>query len=415
MATPDSKAPATRGDHPPERWDPWRVTGWWDLAVRVGGTISDATVAKFEHAISVAVKGGPEADIKRAWFLALSIAFGRYANKPTGALNRCSFQGTWDVSGKVASVEIAYTLNDYMSLIRSVKDGAADLGEWAGGTIGDKVAGLVDARVAAKRGVPGGVGAAPTANPYAFFYRGPEQLTVGGPWPDELIQVNNGIDATGEDVEWVGTPQCITSAPRFDTVSWVRFRYRRFGPDVFREAPVLSGRVTGDGALMANAYPYSAAIPFDQADGAVPKGRTAAFVAIDTRGRFVLPDTGRVILTAEKNDPRVQPPAPPLDGHTRSDYLALVASALTDPCFLPTTPPCNTARTGTGGYSVLTPFLGTRNSTAAFNAIYAGVARRRSVVQVNDWANPNPDRDGYPGIPVRAPNFTHRPPRVPGF
>lgn len=67
---------------------------------------------------------------------------------------------------------------------------------------------------------------------------------------------------------------------------------------------------------------------------------TQAIENAKNRVKNALPDSGRLITTSIKSDPSVQPPAPSGDGLSRtSPFIALVSNALTDPGYLPASPP----------------------------------------------------------------------------
>jgi len=215
--------------------------------------VIDGNAPEWQHQISVAVRGGPKADMKRIWRLALSTAFGRYrAAVPTYQAQQ--IESTWDITDKTVGVKIAYAVSGAIANV-AVGQGSKAL---------------------------------------EYLYNGPSQETVGGSWPDWLRTPGNvaGIGAGGLVQGLVPGLLVVGGIVRF-----------------------AAGAANGGAAR-------AAAAATQNKDGLVP-----ADVPI-------LEDNGRLITTAYKLDPRVQPPAPDMD------YLiALVSNALTKPCYLPSSPP----------------------------------------------------------------------------
>jgi hypothetical protein len=56
--------------------------------------------------------GGPNADLRRVWYLCVAAAFGRYRNR-VGATGAVEYQieCAWDVTGKSTMVTLGYTLS----------------------------------------------------------------------------------------------------------------------------------------------------------------------------------------------------------------------------------------------------------------------------------------------------------------
>lgn len=287
--------------------------------------LRDGVLSQFEAGITVRVVGGPDADIRRVWYLALSAAFGRYRNRVKDYVASCSIQGTWEVTAKACTVEIAYrtsSLNQWIdrTITRATENAPAvrDLLNPVNLPDLDTVRLMV-----AGGGVAVGIPPPrvdPRSSPYAFLHRGPEQLTVGGGWPSWLLF---GGPGSADSVSWRSPVPCRTTLPALA----VRTRVIRY-PDVFREFPVLK-RAFYPAAVVAGFIGTGVVTPAN-----VP-GVTAT-----GRGMVALPDDGRVITTAEKNDPRVQAPRPSVDGATRGGMLGMVMQALQSPCYLPDIPDC---------------------------------------------------------------------------
>lgn len=130
-------------------------------------------------------------------------------------------------------------------------------------------------------------------------------------------------------------------------------------------------------------------------------------------GEFDLPDSGRIITTANKINPNLQPPKPPGDNLSRTfPYIALVANALTEPGYLPAAPPLPSREEPRPVFVPLTESAGQTNSrlqgqainlpaplgvdalTAAFGGLAVADQTLRTLAA--------PRADGYPGLPKDA-------------
>lgn len=296
----------------------WARNGALDLFDRLYGKLSN-NLPQFAHAIVVTVQAGPQGDIRRAYYLALAAAFGRYRNGVKGSVGSSSLSATWDITGKAVQVEIGYTANAVW-----------EAGRAAAGIQEDSAL-----RVLAE---------------------GPTQVTVGGEWPGFLLQTRNRLGVGNSNSGVLGgLPNIIQELARRSPQSQTPYSVVNpgvvgqlsstipgcFPPgdtepvvfatdgtkiDVFKE--LIEG--TGSNRLI----PWGAVRPLANGDAQFGS-RISPITAMPA-----LPDANRVITTGEKNDPRVQNPRPALDGSTRSGLLALVSAELARPCFLPSAPPC---------------------------------------------------------------------------
>ncbi len=333
----------------------------WDLYERVLKTVTDS-LPGFAAGVTVTVKGGPNADIRRVWYLALSAALGRYRNRVRGKTNTIEFAAIWDVTGKACQVEIAYTTNNIEQFAANLVSGAIE-------DVVDTLTSGLEKFTKALRLVGMGLELEETVGYHAygasaasFIQRGPEQLTVGGPLPRWLRNSSNTLPPVSKDTNaWVGH-RCYSGTSATDGKPfkvWLSAPGRTYrATDIWREFPnsfVLNRGIFSNVALAAT-YPYSvdAVLGPTSTDGVTPvEAPKRPYVSIAKGGDIVLPDDGRVITTGEKGDPRVQSPTPPVDGVSRGSLLNLVAQSLQNPCFLPTAPPCTLQRThaGTGVYA----------------------------------------------------------------
>lgn len=278
-----------------------RLTRLWSLQSRLQifgslyGTI-ESQLPTFTHTIAVSVIGGPKSDMRRIWQLCLSTAFGRYRQAGRTGLQAGQLDATWDITGKSCQVIISY--------VNSGIEGAL-----AGAGIGLKTA-LANNPLgtAGAVAIPGGLGVGVVAGANVatvgdFLYQGPTQETVGG-----------------------------------DTLSWLNV------DGVLANAAVTGGIGGAAGAVVGGILTRSITGVKKGAElgvitGAVLGAATGAIVA-SIQNRPALPDSNRVITTANKVNPNVQPPKPSGDGVSRTfPYLALVANALNSPCYLPASPP----------------------------------------------------------------------------
>ncbi len=295
--------------------------------------IASKYLPTFSYNVTVSAVGGPGCDLRRLWYLTLAAAFGRYHRSKAGKgpIWGKAINARWDITGKACSVTIAATFSGLENLL--------------------------------------------TANPGAtLLAKGPDQLTIGGPWPsflqdssrftDVLNLVNipkplpnvtafkggifrpgNGV-ARHEERLGEGQPSRATRSyllwptPLPDLVinqnaierpvrmfPWNRepTGFPRAGdPNVFKE--FAEGKFNQNGPLVA---PYRCMYPFDPAGIAIDPVEYSVY-----ERRTPLPDMGRVITTGEKNDIRVQPPRPAVDGLSRNHPLAMIAAALSAPGWL---------------------------------------------------------------------------------
>lgn len=263
--------------------------------------IVDSQLPTFQHTISVAVVGGPKADMRRIWLLCLATAFGRYRQAARVGLQTGQLQATWDISGKSCAVSISYVNSGVVGVHSTLVNGATKLGQ--------------EDRAAGNPANPPGLTDAALASPTVgdFLYAGPTQETVGG---DTLAWLNaDGVVASTV----VGAAQGAAGG----SVVGGLLNYATGG--VTGLLGVTQKTVTV-GAVAAGVLAYA-----------------SAMTAARAKSRPSLPDTNRLITTANKLNPNVQPPAPSGDGLSRTfPWVSLVANALTAPCYQPALPPKST-------------------------------------------------------------------------
>ncbi len=285
-----------------ERWNSrlWATQSALDLASRV----SEGTTPTFAHTIRVSVSGGPDADIRRIWYLCLSAAFGRYKRREYG-YQGCQIDCVWDITGKAVSVELAYQNNGLSNAI-SVFSGTNGLN---------------------------------------LIQEGPTQVTVGGTWPGWLCRIGQGTQGVVGGVIIQGSNLVVngsipglapsgntpTGSPGFGTV---------LGSVL--NASFLAGLTTptAQGFPETGNQPTVLPTPINTT-GVDPlrENQTAGRVATMSDGTVVtfangppkLPDEDRIITTGEKLDARIQNPRPPSDGISRGSLVALVSAYLGDP------------------------------------------------------------------------------------
>jgi len=271
----------------------------WSFQTRlslIGGAyrLAEANLPTFTHTIAVSVVGGPKSDMRRIWQLCLSTAFGRYKQGGRTGIQAGNLEATWDITGKSCQVVISYINSGVEGLLSR------------GGGIGVPTAAIVDP-------VAGGVVnglvkqfTAPTTGD--FLYGGPTQETVGA-----------------------------------DTLSWLHadnvYAAALIGAGAVGAVGAFSGGVVGGRLFNAPVAGAKKGAAIGAAAGAAA-GLVFGSIIERFKNRPPLPDSNRVITTANKTNPNIQPPAPSGDGVSRTfPYLALVANALTSPCYLPASPP----------------------------------------------------------------------------
>lgn len=357
----------------------WQFQEAEGIATKLANRSTDL-FSGFEHSISVVVQGGTEADIRRVWYLALSTAFGRYRNAVQGLLSETAFRGEWQVTAKACKVEIFYRTNRTEQRLGrpgwGIAIGATVAGGAAAGAIignmllpagGLLIGGIIGGVIGGAAGGAGALIIDPSKQWYYLTARGPEQLTVGGDWPGWAIIGRPGPQAFTR--VGVDGPPCIPGGS-LETVNGTiparaSITSTTLGlPGTYREYPIFGGTDSASLQFPARVQTMLGA------DGTVLPANPPILPA-STFGSVALPDDGRVITTADKSNPRVQPPTPPVDGNTAYTFLSLVAQALHCPCFLPTTPPCTGTLRGTIGERLFVPSTGAADNALALANVIA--------------------------------------------
>lgn len=325
--------------------------------------------SKFCHTISVSVKGGPEASLRRCWYLAIAACFGR-RRKGIDAFWAETLNANWDVTGKAVTCTVSYAV----------------------GALSDPWGSLNDSQ-----------------DPIALLQRGPDQVTVGAGWDSFFATLQQQVGGIGvlQNLKWarmiggklgLAGPKVPDVAPLpGQVIDPLKKRRLSKDPAVVRQLPpkrdpfidanllTVGWRVTkGDNDSLQPIFtalfqPWTvrvithplAELPIGHADAGeqqlIPyrSHRPAPLDGIQyiRRGGVLgdvptLPDEGRIITTGEKLDKRVQPPKPPVDGLSRGHLLMMVSAALADPGVLvvaPKNPAGNTQPLGAEGVYVDLP------------------------------------------------------------
>lgn len=369
-------------------------------------------MSQFVGGVTVQIIGGPQADIRRIWYLTLATVFGRLRNGVTSSFADVAYSAEWDITSKACQVQVVYTLGKVASkFIHGV-------------SLWDVTSLTPDDTVLARFGMLGrgklavaSAALTPGDTPWGYIKRGPEQLTIGGPLPAwmnresgvdvEVIKQLAGpnhigvISPVAVFPEWVGVPCEPAAVSPARVVTGGAFMLggagQKAGPlfgDVLREWPLgPAGR--------HSSFPY-AVLGSRDAGGALKTFRDP-WAALSASAKLTLPDDGRVITTAEKTDPKVQPPQPHVDGRARTSLVHLVSQALLNPCYLPPTLPCTyvNSPSGSGKYVYQPGAANDKLETAlALSKIVNG--QRSNTVREDPMGR---GADGLPVDPLTMPNF----------
>ena len=285
----------------------------------------------FAHSISVAVKGGPGADLRRCYYLACAAAFGRFRNGVSVVLNH-EFQTHWDITAKLVQVTVSYTCGGTTGLVNSVTQSVS-------------------------------------TTPIDVIQRGPDQLTIGSSWPRFLKSLTGPVNqaAVSDTVMSGGVPIQVGGVPISQIagaatqvgakadgrVSWVVdqrvLRVKPLTPitvlapwaALLRPDPLREeGRKVGIGRFQ---YTMRVIAPAGQPNA-------QQFTQGTLAGTVALPDTGRVITTGETDSPLVQPPRPPVDGISRGSLIDITIAALATPGVLADSPLVTAVPVSSTGY-----------------------------------------------------------------
>jgi len=304
-------------------------------------------ITRFAHSITVTVRGGPAASLRRCWFLCIAALFGRrkrgLESNFAEALN-----AQWDITGKSVTATLSYTNNALTEPSQNLNEGL-------------------------------------TAQ--ALLQRGPDQVTIGGGWTNQYYTVSQGryssspqslaviggwfrgdvVDrnailrtppgefvnknavntlntpwvtytlppveppkvVNGYTVGWLISKVTTDNLPVISNVFTMPWLIQLAEPDVLAEMPIALPNA------QTEAIPYTIVAPL-QIQGVNGVDVTINNQRFVTRGANkgmipVLPDEGRVITTGEKHNRYVQPPKPPVDGVSRGSLLSMVAAALASP------------------------------------------------------------------------------------
>lgn len=323
--------------------------------------------SKFAHTITVSVKGGPQASLRRCWFLCLAALFGR-RKRGTDALWAEALNAQWDITGKTVTATLSYATSAITEPLSNISD---------------------------------------TQSPYSFLQRGPDQVTIGAGWPSTwwtyqqvfvppllvdafdmvggMLKIRpsgalnplapipgeltdpTALHRLADGKQFVPLPRNMPAANRADPDGCIQgWKIIKGEVDALQPTfvplvqPWSVAQITNalaelpiDEGFGKQLLPYRAHAPLPLAGHKFVR-RGGAFPGYVP----VLPDENRVITTGEKLDPRVQPPKPPVDGVSRGHMLDMVAAALASPGVLveaPRNPRNDTQRLASQGLFLQPP------------------------------------------------------------
>jgi len=291
----------------------------------------------FTHVITVKCVGGPAADLRRVYYLALAAVFGRYSRATTRVKGSFfELACSTDVTDKSVTVTLGYSTALIGDIIRDATNSRTPLDVifdgpdqftigrgWTGPFFTTKGAGSTYAKVVEGQEIRGG-GVRPALV---------EAIAAAAAVPPGIAGIP---DTPPNPLQWIVAQPDIL---RKSTIPVAVFRpWVLQSPlvDPARELPSLARNGKTRRFFMRRVVPP----------------HLDPYTVVETRegGRVPrLPDDGRVITTGETRDPRLQPPRPPVDGIARGSLLALTVQALTDPGYLPELPGLTETPLGTGG------------------------------------------------------------------
>lgn len=323
----------------------WSIDTSWSLAERMTSLIG-SNAPTFQHSIMVTVVGGPEADIRRVWYLACATAFGRFRRRATG-IAETNMEAVWDISGKSCRVSIGYSIagwpNVLLGIISGKVTGGSPLAILPGYDAGKKLAERLKkwwGKTTPPETTCGSSSVDGTRSGIDMLQEGPMQLTVGAPWPQFMrrgadgsplgVNIPSWIKDTGYNPAWGS----VVEDCNYDSLV---YRFADSRPvDVYREAVRC-----GPGY---DKLPYGRVTPIEYGGLLNSWGIRQDVRSINDKVWVtspLLPDAGRVITTGEKRDLRVQPPKPWVDGKSRMSLVDMILTALHRPCYAPHSTGCD--------------------------------------------------------------------------
>lgn len=305
-------------------------------------------IPRFAHSITVNVKGGPGASLRRIWWLACAACFGRYKRGVLGFWAR-SINAQWNITGKEVSITLAYTFSGVTEAVAGVFRNYTGLDFLQRGpdqvTIGSgypawmfttrqnlaNFANRIGAigKFGAGLAVPGGIVGGAIHQLADPVLQGQQARVNSWQFRVQAAGVSTRIAAmTWLDLTRANTndPQLISNHLTTGPTVLVRILepYRvRYLPNVIGELPIQSTFAEG----FTERLPFRRQTVTDNSFAYTDRGGLYGYTPL-------LPDDGRLITTGEKRDPRVQPPKPPADGVSRGNPLALITAALASPGYL---------------------------------------------------------------------------------
>jgi hypothetical protein len=284
----------------------WSLQARWDLMERALGTLGQITVPTAVHGISVSVVGGPGADLRRCWYLALAAAFGRYRRSTARGAYSLQMKATWDITGKAVGLTLVYaTTTATGAFALPILRGGA------GAAIGAALVGLGQTVEGAR--IAQGMA--------EYLQRGPDQWTQGGDWPSVLLTPTQAWTRLRGSARGPGSTHPTWAVT--DGADERNTRYRHFTTP--NEIGPIDREVQGgaDNPLIENPK-----LPFGRTNPETLAGNNTSETDVTTNDPPQLPDYNRIITTGYKLDPIVQPPKPAVDGLSRGSTVQLVTAAL---------------------------------------------------------------------------------------
>ena len=366
-------------------------------------------VNRYTHSITVSVRGGPSANLRRCWFLCIAALFGRRRRGVSSNFAE-ALNAQWDITGKSCTATLTYTNNPVTELDQLAVTGmtpAAVLqrgpdqvtvgagwatnfftyGQFPIKTAGGVLADLVGIggmfrpdinRLPASVRLPGDLSSPTAAN---------ELNTAAIPYtlpPVEPPKQQGGL-FYGWRISKIATDNDPLMIRNVFTTPWV---VQQAEPDPLAELPISTGGV--------ELVPYTVHAPLViQGGGVNGTDLILSTVRYVRRGDGiglvpVLPDEGRIITTGEKQNTFVQPPKPPVDGVSRGSLLSMVAAALASPGILVESPSNytnNTQPVAAQGVFVFRPGTQFSNQTDEKYRFHPNAVASRAANTINGFIN----------------------------
>lgn len=373
-----------------------------------GGLIG---VNRYTHSITVSVRGGPSANLRRCWFLCIAALFGRRRRGVSSNFAE-ALNAQWDITGKSVTATLTYTNNPLTEADQHLTSGfspAAVLQRgpdqvtigagWTGNFFTYKQQPINPFEGALSNLV--GIG--------GVFRPGNNRLPVSLRLPGDLdspskVNEMNGVSVPytlppvepakqqgglfyGWRISKITTDNDPNLIRNVFTTPWV---VQQAEPDPLAELPISAPGASRE------LVPYTVHAPLVIQGGGV-NGNDLILNSVryvrrgDGQGLVpVLPDEGRIITTGEKHNSYIQPPKPPVDGVSRGSLLSMVAAALASPGVLVESPANytnNTQPVAAEGVFVFRPGTQFSNQTDEKYRFHPNAVASRASNTINGFIN----------------------------